>query len=77
MIHSVLASPERTISAAEIVELSNAIIQDRLSKGIFITTAQFTSDLPAISELAPMEFIDGAKLKELAERYRIPLQTPV
>ena len=73
LIHAVLAPPAQVIPAAEIVELSNVIIQDRLSKGIFMTTGRFTEDLSAISELAPMEFVDGAKFEELAQQYKIPL----
>jgi len=73
LIHAVLCTPETVISAADIVELSNAVIQGRLSKGWFITTGQFTSELPTISELAPMEFIDGQKLEELTQQFKIPL----
>lgn len=50
------------VTSAEILEVSNMIIQDRLSKGILMTNTRFTDDLPAISELAPLEFIDGARL---------------
>jgi hypothetical protein len=71
LIHCVRQNPHEQVSAAEIVEMSNAIIQDRLSKGIFITTGQFTPDLPAISELAPLSFIDGNELKKLAKEHNI------
>ncbi|HEX5038198.1 MAG TPA: restriction endonuclease [bacterium] len=54
------------IEAAEIIEMSNVIVQDRLSKGIFMTNGRFTEDLPAIGELAPIEFIDGARLKAIS-----------
>lgn len=53
------------VTAAEIIEVSNMIIQDRLSKGILMTNTRFTDDLPAISELAPLEFIDGARLQKI------------
>ncbi len=75
LIHGALKTPQEPVSAAELVELSSAIIQDRLSKGIFITNSTFTEELPSISELAPMEFIDGKKLEELAKKYKIPLTT--
>jgi hypothetical protein len=64
-------TPQEKVSAAEIIELSNMIIQDRLSKGIFITNSEFTEDLSSISELAPIEFIDGKKLHELMQKYSI------
>lgn len=57
------------IEAPKILELSNMIIQDRLSKGIFITTGQFTPDLASISELAPIEFIDGEKFRSLVKEH--------
>ncbi len=74
IIHAAYHNVDYVVSAGEIVELSNAIIQDRLSKGIFITTGKFTEELPSISELAPMAFIDGTKLKELADQHKIPLK---
>lgn len=74
LIHAELCPREAITSAAEIVEFSNVIVQDRLSKGLFITTGRFTPDLPAISELAPIEFIDGERLGELTDKYRIALK---
>ena len=65
-----LENPAEVIPASEIIELSNLVIQERLSKGIFMTTGQFTSDIPGIGELAPMEFIDGKSLTLLLEKYR-------
>lgn len=76
IMHCTLRPQQNIVDTAEIVELSNSIIQDRLSKGIFVTTGSFTPDLPTISELAPIEFIDGNRLEELAEKYKIALQTP-
>ena len=57
------------INAPKILELSNTIVQDRLSKGIFMTTGQFTPDLMSISELAPIEFIDGEKFRTLVKEH--------
>lgn len=64
-VYCVYLNPAETVSAAEILEVSNVIVQDRLSKGILMTNTKFTDDLPAISELAPLEFIDGARLKAI------------
>lgn len=61
----------QVVQNQEILELSNAIIQERASKGIFITTGTFTSELAGISELAPIEFIDGKRLADLVNQYHL------
>ena len=76
LAHCLLRPQNQVVSPADIVELSNVIIQGRLSKGIFITTGRFTEELGAISELAPMEFIDGAELERLCKEHKIPLIIP-
>jgi restriction endonuclease Mrr len=64
-VRCVYLEPGGVIPAAEVLELSSAIVQDRLSKGIFFTNGSFAADIPSLSELAPMEFIDGARLKTM------------
>jgi len=64
-IYTIYLPVSEHVTAAEIIEVSNVVIQDRLSKGILMTNTRFTDDLPAISELSPMEFIDGARLKTM------------
>ena len=59
------------VTSAEILEVSSMIIQDRLSKGILMTNTKFTDDLSSLSELAPLEFVDGEKLKELMSKYSV------
>lgn len=73
LAHCTLRDHSDVVSGGDIVELSNAIIQDRLSKGIFVTTGRFTAELATISELAPMEFIDGEELERLCKAHKIPL----
>ncbi len=58
-----------TVDAARILEFSHTIVQDRLSKGIFMTMGRFTPDLGSIGELAPIEFIDGKKFRELVKEH--------
>ncbi len=70
-VYSVYLPPNEVVTSAEILEVSNMVIQDRLSKAILMTNTRFTEDLPAISELAPMEFIDEKRLTELMSQYRI------
>lgn len=76
LVRCLFLEPHQTISAAEVLELSGTIIQDRISKGIFITTGRFTEDLPTLSELAPIDFVDGAEFCQLVERYA-PAYKPV
>lgn len=64
-IRCVYLEPGGVVQAAEILEVSNVIVQDRLSKGLFFTNASFAADIPSLSELAPLEFIDGARLKAM------------
>jgi len=63
--YTVYLPSNESVSSAEILEVSSMIIQDRLSKGILMTNTRFTDDLPAIAELAPMEFIDGQRLQSI------------
>ncbi len=69
LVHCLYVPSDRVIGSAEIIELSNMIIQDRLSKGIFMTTGKFTNEIGSIGELAPMEFIDGKKFMGLLEKH--------
>jgi restriction endonuclease Mrr len=64
-VRCVYLDPGGVVQAAEVLELSNTIVQDRLSKGIFFTNGSFAADIPSLSELAPLEFIDGARLKTM------------
>jgi hypothetical protein len=69
LVHCLYVDPKQVIDAPQIIELSNMVVQERLSKGIFITTGRFTEEIPSIGELAPMEFIDGQAFKKLLAKY--------
>ena len=69
LVHCLYTDPGEVVSGPQIIELSNMVVQERLSKGIFITTGRFTADIPGIGELAPMEFIDGAAFEKLVKKY--------
>lgn len=69
LVHCLYAPSDHVIGSAEILELSNLIIQERLSKGIFMTTGKFTHDIGSIGELAPIEFVDGKKFMGLLEKH--------
>ncbi len=64
-IRCVYLDPSGVIQSPDVLELSNVIIQDRLSKGLFFTNGSFAADIRSLGELAPMEFIDGARLKAM------------
>lgn len=71
LIHCLYADPAEIVTSAQIIEFSNMVLQERLSKGILMTTGSFTQEIPAIGELAPIEFIDGPALEGLMEKYRV------
>ena len=65
-------APETVIDVSRILEVSNLVLQERCLKGIFITTGRFPPELSTLTELAPMEFIDGTRLEALMATYQIP-----
>lgn len=69
LIHCLYRPRGETILSPEIIELSNMVLQERVSKGIFITTGRFTEEILSIGELAPIEFIDGNTLQGLIAKY--------
>lgn len=69
LVHCLYREAPEVIRPAEIIEFSNMVLQERLSKGIFITTGRFTDEIPTIGELAPMEFIDGPAFQKLLGKY--------
>lgn len=73
LVHGFYDPVGRSVPQPQVIEFSDMIVQERISKGIFITNSRFESDPRLISELAPMEFIDGGRLKELIQKYQIPV----
>ena len=69
LIHCLYVDPKQVIPATQIIELSNMVLQERLSKGIFMTTGRFTGEIPTIGELAPLEYIDGPAFQKLLAKY--------
>jgi len=60
-----------TLDNNKIMEISDQIVSERLSKGIIMTTGRIDDTGKNLPEQAPMEFIDGFKLKELIEKYKV------
>jgi restriction endonuclease Mrr len=71
LVRCVHLPPEELVRSTEVLEFSNTLVQERLSKGLFITTGRFADDISGLGELAPIEFIYGSALKGLMEKYRI------
>lgn len=69
LVHCLHVEPGAVVTAPQILELSNMVVQERLSKGIFITNGRFTADLPGIGELAPIEYIDGEAFQGLLKKF--------
>lgn len=56
------------VEVTKIMEVSDQIVSERLSKGIIVTTGQIPESVKSLPELAPMEFIDGARVEELKKK---------
>lgn len=53
----------------KIMEISDHVVSERISKAIIITTGLFDPQVKNLPELAPMEFVDGKKFSELLKKY--------
>jgi len=62
---------EDTLDNNKVMEISDQIVSERLSKGIIMTTGRIDDTVKNMPEQAPMEFIDGFKLNELIEKYNV------
>lgn len=57
----------QAIEAQKIMEISDHIVSERLSKGIIMTNGMIDHSLKNLPELAPLEFIDRTRLLALAK----------
>lgn len=64
LVRCLYLEPDGVVTAAQILELSNLVVQERVTKGVFLTTGRFTPDRATLTELAPIEFIDGEALRK-------------
>ncbi|MBI2082956.1 MAG: restriction endonuclease [Deltaproteobacteria bacterium] len=69
LIRGLFLSPSSVVEISQILEFSSMVLQERVTKGIFITTGEFSPELKTVIELAPIEFIDGKKFLALREKY--------
>ena len=69
IVHCLYIDPDECVSAAQVLELSQMIIQDRLLKGVFMTTGKFAEEIATLSELAVIELIDGKGVLELIRKH--------
>jgi hypothetical protein len=65
LIVGFLCPEGQDIETGKITEISDQIVSERLSKAIVISPGKFPESLKSLPELAPMEFIDGVKMREL------------
>lgn len=63
--------PQALLESGKIMEISDQIISERISKGIIITSGKIDDTVKLLPELAPITFLDGSKVKELIEKYKI------
>lgn len=72
LFRGILLKKGETVPLPQIVEFSDTVTQERISKGVLVTTGQLPPEVSRLTELAPMELIDGERLKQLMEKYQIP-----
>ncbi len=72
LVRTAYLAPETVIDLSRVLAFSNLVLQEHCLKGIYITTGRFAPELSTLTELAPMEFIDGERLEQLIARYQIP-----
>ncbi len=70
MVVGILNPPDHFVDNLKIMNISDEIISERLSKGIIITTGVFDPLITRAPELAPIEFIDGKRFKDLLKEYQ-------
>ncbi len=73
LIRGLYQPPSAIVPTTDVLEFSNMIVQERVMKGILITTGRFSPEVKTIPELAPMELIDGEELTRLIAAHQIIL----
>lgn len=73
IVRCILTPPEVPINSTQIIALSDTVLAERASKGIFITTGFFSEEVPKLTEGSPIELINGQRLRQILGEYRISL----
>lgn len=71
LVVALYLAPDKTASTNKIMEISDQIISERLSKAIIITSGKIDMSVKLRPELAPMTLIDFDKLNLLMEEHGI------
>lgn len=71
IVRCLLAPPEAPINSTQIIALSDTVLAERASKGIFITTGFFSEEVPKLIEGPPLELINGQRLRQIMAEHRI------
>jgi hypothetical protein len=61
-------APGAEIPVTKVMEISDQIVSERISKGILVSPGHFAESVKGLPEVAPMEFIDGARMAELRKK---------
>lgn len=56
------------VDAAALKELYNSVLQEGASRGIFITSGEFSDDARQFAQMRPLELIDGVSMLRTIER---------
>jgi hypothetical protein len=68
IVHAILQPPGDVVAQTEVIRLQEAVRGEGAAKGILFTPYQI--DKTGLGELeAPLELIDGKKMRELIEKY--------
>lgn len=67
--------PDRTVDRPEIQKFAGALQEQKAQKGLFITTASFTSGAKASAEAAGIVLVDGKQLTRLMIRANLGVST--
>lgn len=68
LVLGIFTTNTEAIDSTTLTAFSDQIVSERISKGIFITPATISEHLKNLPELAPIDFVDGAKFVELKNK---------
>jgi hypothetical protein len=69
LIHGELLHPGETVEAVQVLALIDAVKGEGASKGVLITNGFFSDEASTAAVAAPVELINGVRLRELLQRF--------
>lgn len=73
IVRCILIPPEVPIHSTQIIALSDTVLAERASKGIFITTGFFSEEVTKLTEGPPIEYINGHRLRQMLREHKVTL----